>query len=356
MIAIHLDHIAVNFAGREIFAALDWEIHDDRCVGLVGPNGAGKSTLLKIIAGELAPDGGNVFRAKGLTIGYLPQDVTLDPDRTVWQEALTASAHIARLEQELARVEAKLGDPAVYGDEKALTRALDAQARLLHEYEAAGGPGYESRVRETLRSLGFSDADMQLATTALSGGQKKLVGLCKLLVTRPTLLLLDEPDNHLDLDAKAALEKTIVGYEGAVVIVSHDRYLLDAVADEIADLEDGQIKVYVGNYSEYAYEKRTALLRQQQLLLDSAARDQAHRDGGQALQGVGTPGRQVPQAWCSAMEAHPGAGGQDRAHRAAGARTPHDGAGAQRLARQQQGIGDCGTWTSRSATTTCCAG
>jgi ATP-binding cassette subfamily F protein 3 len=265
VIAIHLDRIAINFAGREILAALDWEIHDDRCVGFVGPNGAGKSTVLKIIAGELTPDGGNVFRAKGLTIGYLPQEVTLDPSRTVWEEALTASAHIARLEQELARVEARLGDPDVYGDDKALTRALDAQAKLLHEYEAAGGPDYESRLRETLYSLGFSEADMQLATTALSGGQKKLVGLCKLLVTRPKLLLLDEPDNHLDLDAKAALEKTIIHYEGAVVIVSHDRYLLDAVADEIADLEDGQIKVYVGNYSEYAYEKRAALLRQQEL-------------------------------------------------------------------------------------------
>ena len=265
MIAIHLDHIAINFAGREIFSALDWEIHDDCCVGLVGPNGSGKSTLLKIIAGELTQDGGNVFRAKGLTIGYLPQEVTLDPNRTVWQEALTASPNIARLEQELARVEARLGDPSVYGDEKALARALDAQARLLHEYEAAGGPGYASRVRETLRSLDFSESDLALSTTALSGGQKKLVGLCKLLVTRPTLLLLDEPDNHLDLAAKAMLEKTIAGYEGAVVIVSHDRYLLDAVAEEIADLEDGKIQVYIGNYSEHAYEKRTALMRRQQL-------------------------------------------------------------------------------------------
>ncbi len=265
MIAVHLDHVAINFAGREIFSCLDWEIHDDRCVGLVGPNGSGKSTLLKIIAGELTQDAGNVFRAKGLTIGYLAQEVTLDPEWTAWQEALTASPDIARLEGELARVESRLGDPAVYGDEKALVRALDTQARLLHEYEAAGGPGYQSRVHDTLHSLGFSDADMQLPTTALSGGQTKLVGLCKLLVTRPSLLLLDEPDNHLDLEAKAALEKTIVGYAGAVAIVSHDRYLLDAVADEIADLEDGEIQVYVGNYSEYAYEKRTALLRQQQL-------------------------------------------------------------------------------------------
>ena len=189
MIAIHLDHIAINLAGREILAALDWEIHDDRCVGFVGPNGSGKSTALKVIAGELTPDGGHVFRAKGLTIGYLPQDVTLDPERTVWQEALTASARIARMEQEMARIEAKLGEPSVYGDVKALTRVLDAQTRLLHQYEAAGGPGYESHLRETLYSLGFSEADLQLPTTALSGGQKKLVGLCKLLVTHPQLLL-----------------------------------------------------------------------------------------------------------------------------------------------------------------------
>lgn len=265
MIAINLDHIAVNFAGRQILTSLDWEIHDDRCAGLVGPNGCGKSTLLKIIAGELTPDAGNVFRAKGLTVGYLPQDVTLDPDRTVWQEALTASPHIVQLELELARVESRLGDPAVYGDDKALARALDAQARLLHEYEQAGGPSYETRVHETLLSLNLTDADMQLATTALSGGQRKLVGLCKLLVARPRLLLLDEPDNHLDLEAKAALEKTITNYQGAIVIVSHDRYLLDAVADEIADMDNGQITVYAGNYSEYAYEKRAALLRQQQL-------------------------------------------------------------------------------------------
>ncbi len=267
MIAVNLDHITINLAGRDILApdGLNWEIHNDRCVGLVGPNGSGKSTLLKIIVGELAQDAGNMFRAKGLTMGYLSQEVTLDPNKTVWQEALTASAHIAQLEHDLARVEARLGEPSVYGDEKALTKTLDLQERLLHEYEVAGGPSYASRLRETLTILGFSENDLELLTTALSGGQRKLVGLAKLLVTRPALLLLDEPDNHLDLEAKAALEKTLVNYEGAVVIVSHDRYLLDAVADEIADLDAGRITVYIGNYSEYAYEKRAALLRQQQL-------------------------------------------------------------------------------------------
>ncbi len=265
MIAVNLDHIAINLAGRQILSSVDWEIHNERCVGLVGPNGSGKSTLLKIISGEWTQDAGNVYRAQGLTIGYLAQEVSLDPDKSVWQETLTASARILQLEQELARVETKLGNPSVYGDEKALARVLDAQARLLHDYEAAGGLDYEENARQILAQLEFTQADLELPTSALSGGQKKLVGLAKLLITRPTLLLLDEPDNHLDLEAKAALEKTILNYKGGVVIVSHDRYLLDAIADEIADLENGEIKVYTGNYSEYAYEKRAALLRQQQL-------------------------------------------------------------------------------------------
>jgi ATP-binding cassette subfamily F protein 3 len=267
MIAVNLDHIAVNLAGREIFAesGIDWEIHDNRCVGLVGPNGSGKSTLLKIIADQMEPDAGHVFRAKDLTIGYLPQDVTFEQEWTVWEETLTASSRIVQLEEKLAHVEARLGEPSVYGSEKALERVLDAQARLLHEYELAGGLDYESRVRQALDSLGLSEDVQGLPTTALSGGQKKLVGLAKLLVTRPVLLLLDEPDNHLDLEAKAALERLLANYEGAVVIVSHDRYLLDAVVDEVADLEDGRIHVYAGSYSEYAYEKRAGLLRQQQL-------------------------------------------------------------------------------------------
>jgi ATP-binding cassette subfamily F protein 3 len=172
---------------------------------------------------------------------------------------------LARVEAELARIEARLADPDVYGDEKALTRTLDHQARLLDEYTRLGGPGYEGRVRSTLRSLGFANADMNLPVEALSGGQKKLVGLARLLVTQPDLLLLDEPDNHLDLEGKAFLERFIRSYRGAVIIVSHDRYLLDLVADEIVELEDGRLTRYPGSYSEYAFEKQMRLLRQQQL-------------------------------------------------------------------------------------------
>ncbi len=265
MIAVNLDRVTVTYISEPIFENLSWEIHDDRCVGLIGPNGCGKSTLLKLIAGELTSDTGFTVRRKGLTVGYLRQEPRLEPARTVWQETLAASTELARIEEELARVEARLADSAVYGDEKALTRALDRQARLLDKFERLGGPNYEGRVRSTLRSLGFGDADLDLRVDVLSGGQKKLVGLAKLLVTQPDLLLLDEPDNHLDLEGKAFLERFIRGYKGAVIIVSHDRYLLDLVADEIVELEDGRLTRYPGSYSEYAFEKQMRLLRQQQL-------------------------------------------------------------------------------------------
>lgn len=265
MIAVNLDRVTVTYILEPVFENLSWEVHDDRVVGFVGPNGCGKSTLLRLIAGELTSDTGFVVRRKGLTIGYLHQEPQLGAGRTVWQEALTASVELAQVEAELAAVEGQLAKPAVYGDEKALTRALERQARLLEEYEWLGGHGYEGRVRSTLFGLGFSEDDMDLPVEVLSGGQKKLVGLAKLLVIRPDLLLLDEPDNHLDLNGKAFLERFIRSYKGAVIIVSHDRYLLDLVVDEIVELEDGRLTHYPGNYSEYAFEKQMRLLRQQQL-------------------------------------------------------------------------------------------
>jgi ATP-binding cassette subfamily F protein 3 len=265
MIAVNLDRVTVTYVSVPIFAGLSWEIHDDRVVGLIGPNGCGKSTLLELIAGELTSDTGFAVRKRGLTVGHLHQDPRLEPGRTVWQETLSASAELAQVEEELARVETRLAQPEVYGDEAALTRVLDRQARLLDAFERLGGPTYESRARSTLLHLGFSEADLDLPVDVLSGGQKKLVGLAKLLVTQPDILLLDEPDNHLDLDGKAFLEQFIQSYKGAVVIVSHDRYLLDAVVDEIVELEDGRLTRYPDcTYSQYVVEKQLRLLRQQQ--------------------------------------------------------------------------------------------
>ncbi len=265
MLAASLDNVTVTYIHDPIFAGLSWEIHDDRVAGLVGPNGCGKSTLLQLIAGDLKSDTGFLNRKSGLTIGYLRQEPALDPTQTVWQAVVGANGKLAAVEAELERVEAKLSDPQVYGDEGKLGRALAEQERLLHQFVALGGPGYEGHVRSILSSLGFGEADLHLPITALSGGQKKLVGLARLLIVQPDLLLLDEPDNHLDLGGKSFLERFIRGYRGAVVIVSHDRYLLDLVVDEIVELADGKLTQYTGNYSEFVFEKETALLRQQQM-------------------------------------------------------------------------------------------
>ena len=142
---------------------------------------------------------------------------------------------------------------------------MEEHGRLLHAYETAGGLTYENRVRSTLRDLGLGDETFDQPLSTLSGGQAKLVGLARLLVWKPDLLLLDEPDNHLDLAGKQMVEKLVAGYEGAVIIVSHDRYLLDQVVDRIAELERGQIKVWLGTYSDFAVNKQMAMLRQEQL-------------------------------------------------------------------------------------------
>jgi ATP-binding cassette subfamily F protein 3 len=265
MIAVNINHIGLTFQIESLFTDLSWEIHDDRCVGLIGPNGAGKSSLLNIIIGEITPDSGSVVRRKGLSIGYLHQEPRLEPGNTVLQEALSASKELIGVEIELTQIEDQLTDPKVYGDETALSRILNKQARLLEEYSLLGGPSYQNRVQSTLIGLGFNQSDFDLSVTVLSGGQKKMVGLAKLLITAPDLLLLDEPDNHLDMDGKKFLERVIRDYKGGVIIVSHDRYLLDLVVDEIVELEDGRLSHYPGNYSEYAYEKQLRLLRQEAL-------------------------------------------------------------------------------------------
>jgi ATP-binding cassette subfamily F protein 3 len=265
MIGAYLDRATVTYLAEPVFEALRWEVHDDRCVGLVGPNGSGKSTLLRLIAGALKPDAGTVVTARGVSVGLLPQEPVFSPGRTVWEEASTASAELAALEQQMARAEASLSDPRVYGDEVRLARALALQESLLAAYERAGGPAYEGRLRGILSGLRFTEADLSLPVDALSGGQRKLLALARLMVVQPKLLLLDEPDNHLDLAGKEALERYIRDYKGGVVVVSHDRYLLDMVVDEIAELEQGRLTLYAGNYSEYAFECELRRARQGQL-------------------------------------------------------------------------------------------
>ncbi len=268
-IIVNVDKVTYHHGPLLVLDDLSWEIQAGQKIGLVGSNGAGKSTLLRLIAGELQPDSGYIARHK-TRIGYLAQEprfvsVEEGGPATVWEAALSANADIHRLEAEMRRLEARMGDPAVYGDEREFARVLAAHTRAQEAFEQLDGYRYESSVKQALQTVGFSEADFDMAVATLSGGQKKMLGLAQLLAIQCDLLLLDEPDNHLDLAGKVYLERFIRAFRGTVIIVSHDRYLLDEVAEHIAELEDRRLTLYKGNYSAYATEKQLRLLRQQQL-------------------------------------------------------------------------------------------
>ncbi len=266
MITISLANISLVLGAKRIFSGLNWEIQHDQKIGLIGLNGAGKSSLLKLILGELSPEpGGAVTRARGVSVGYLAQQPDLEPNQTAFSAALAGNPRYFELRSELEQIEASLGDPRVYNDLKALQRVLANQERCLEAYASLGGDNYPGRVKEILLGLGMQHSDFETLLGALSGGQKKLVGLARLLLARPDVLLLDEPDNHLDLAGKAFLESLINQYPGPVVIISHDRYLLDAVVTHIAELEDGVLSTFEGDYSGYVADKALRLARQAEL-------------------------------------------------------------------------------------------
>ena len=264
MIAISLDKIVHYYGSQRVLNNTHWDIQRGRKVGLVGANGAGKSTLLTIIAGDIQPTTGTVFRHKDTRIGFLTQTPDLDPANTVIEEVLGADADVQRTERALRRAEQRMSDPSTGSDPIAMERAMAAYSRTLDEYERCDGYRHESRAKEALGNLGLGSESYNRSVHALSGGEKKLVGLAKLLAAGADTLLLDEPDNHLDLEAKIYLEGLISAFGGTVVIVSHDRYLLDQTVEEIAEVEDGRLETYQGNYSVFAVEKELRLLRQQQ--------------------------------------------------------------------------------------------
>ncbi len=264
MRVLQVNNITVNFAGTELYSDLSWAIGDRDRIALVGPNGAGKSTLLKVLLGEIEPDRGHITAQRGLRIGHLPQDITLPPDMTLIETALVKPPELAEAEDRLSAIEAQLADPQVYGDESLLAHTLaELEAELLR-FETMNGNRHASHVRELLAMLGFSADDYSLPTAALSGGQKKMVALARLAVSAPDILLLDEPDNHLDMAGKNQLERFILNYPKCVVIISHDRYLLDEVATQTVELAAGKLTIYHGNYSYYINEKELRCLRQQQ--------------------------------------------------------------------------------------------
>jgi ATP-binding cassette subfamily F protein 3 len=262
MSLLSLRGITRSFGGRRILDGLDLELPDGARIGMVGPNGSGKTTLLRIAAGEDEPDAGTLTRRRGLRLALLPQHPMGDA-RTPLEAVRDARADLAEIDAGLAAVTAELSDPSVYGNDARMATALARQARLLDDYERAGGPAFGGRARSLLLGIGLEERELELPTEVLSGGQRKLIGLVGCLVRDPDLLLLDEPEAHLDLAGRQLLERLVRGFGGAVLAVSHDRYLLDETVTQIASLDRGTVRMWAGNYSAYAVAREIELKRQQ---------------------------------------------------------------------------------------------
>jgi ATP-binding cassette subfamily F protein 3 len=264
MSLISLSSVEKLYGGRAVLRGLGMRVNAGARIGIVGGNGAGKSTVLRILAGTEDVDGGEVIRRRGLRVATLPQYIEGD-ERTPMEIVRAARSEISDLQEELEACEEQLGSPVVAADLRRMQRVLERQDRLLRRFTELGGPGFVGEARGYLRSLGLGDDDIYRPMRDLSGGQRKLAVLASCLAGRPDVLLLDEPEAHLDAGRRERLEAIVRTFDGAVVIVSHDRYLLDETVEEIAELEDGRITSWPGNYSAYTVARELKLKRQQQL-------------------------------------------------------------------------------------------
>ncbi|WP_026702940.1 ABC-F family ATP-binding cassette domain-containing protein [Salibacterium aidingense] len=255
MIVLQCSNITKSYGVETILDQVKLEIKKNERAALVGRNGSGKSTLLKIIAGNLPYDSGEVITPKGTNIGYLDQHTGLQSDRSIWDEMLTVFEEIRRMEQQLRSLEEKIADPDIYKDEKKYEKALQEYDQLQYEFHERGGYQYEADIRGILSGLKFDSFDYNTPITSLSGGQKTRLALGKLLLSKPDVLVLDEPTNHLDIDTLGWLENFLSNYEGAVLIVSHDRYFLDNIVSKVYEISRAKASAYYGNYSKYLEKK-----------------------------------------------------------------------------------------------------
>ena len=259
---IQLSDLSKSFGDRNLIDHVTWQISDGDRVGLCGPNGAGKTTLLKMLAGLDEPDSGAVVKPSDLTMGYLPQDGLTHSGRTVFEEASSAFQPLLDIKAEMHDIEHRLGDASIPQDDH--DAMLVRYSELQDRFRLGDGYSMDLRIATVLRGLGFSPEDAARPAETFSGGWQMRIALAKLLLGRPNLLLLDEPTNHLDLEARNWLEEYLGAYPYAVILVSHDRYFLDAVVTRITDLNLRKLTDYVGNYSKYVAQRDAMLERLRQ--------------------------------------------------------------------------------------------
>jgi len=250
MSLLFAQNLSKSFGPDDIFSAITLSIPNKARIAIVGPNGIGKTTLLRILVGQEEPTSGSVQKANKIKIGFLPQEAVLTATHTLWDECLKAMADLLELEEKLSELELAMADL------NQVDQAIERYGRLQEEFERRGGYIYDTRIQQTLTGLGFSERDYHRPIPQLSGGQRTRALLARLLLSDPNLLVLDEPTNHLDIEAVEWLEGYLSQWEGAALIVSHDRYFLDRVADHIWEMKNIGLEIYHGNYSAYLQQRQ----------------------------------------------------------------------------------------------------
>jgi ATP-binding cassette subfamily F protein 3 len=258
MSLIHVSDLSKSFGAVDLFTRLSFSVPRGARLGLIGPNGVGKTTLLRILVGQEEPSTGLVHRARGVRIGYLPQEADFEMTGTLWDACVQVFADLLVRQEELHRLERQMAEtPDV--------AVLERYGLLQEEFERRGGYTYPTRIRQVLSGLGFAESDFSLLLEHLSGGQRTRAYLARLLLSDPDVLLLDEPTNHLDVAAVEWLEGYLSQWDGAAVIVSHDRYFLDRVCNTILEMTPAGVELYHGNYSAYLQQRQERAERRQEI-------------------------------------------------------------------------------------------
>lgn len=251
MILLQVNQLCKYYGADQILSNIKLEIQTRDRVALVGRNGAGKSTLLKIISGNLSYDSGEIMKPKEVRMGYLAQNTGLESNLSIWEEMLTVFSELQAQERQLRALEMKMSDSTVIDNETEYEKVLKEYDHLQIQFKEQGGYQFEADIRSVLHGLSFDSFDYDTKISSLSGGQKTRLALGKLLLSKPDILILDEPTNHLDIETLSWLEQYLLGYDGAILIVSHDRYFLDKVVNQVYEISRRQITKYIGNYSNY---------------------------------------------------------------------------------------------------------